>query len=610
MAEKAITTTDINKAIKRQGEKSKMIKIGGLSGQDSVAVGIDRELELLVIGDAGDFFCALNDKAVITLEGNAGNYMGDNMSGGGVIIKGNAGNGVGAYMKGGIAVIKGNAGDAVAAGNRFGTVIIAGDAGNDAGLMQSGGNVIICGSVKKRLGHLMTGGGIFLGGKAESIGDDLKVLRITDEERKRLKIYFEHYGIDSEAENFTKIVTKDERRFETATPNTGKLRKDDGLSSVSMPSAVLYSPVPMDFDLEFGADATEVTIGNDRIAVSLTSSLPLMIDLPLNGLIHSSIKGEISRLSREENIPYIHGSGTFGKLEEAELERGAKALVCWSPGREGISHGTLRNSSGIVVDICSGLFSPHGAGYFVEYDERMMEGLGLEQREYGPTPQRHLDMNSIKDLKNHISMLKEFSDHSLPVIVRMEAGRVYQDLKLAIRAGADSVVINTYPHLFGRKEGAVDDGYPFLGIFPIIRRIKKEVATDRNVLIGLEMDMTTGMDLVKTLALGADYIVLSTQSAIGCGKCSDCVSDRICRSISPILPGTETSPEGTGDIIGRLQRRIDALRVETHKVLVSLSLATINGLSHDLLYAKDYSTASITGLKLAGYNRKLPMWLH
>ena len=610
MAEKVITTTDINKAIARQSEKSKIIKIGGLSGQDAVGVGIDKELELLVIGDAGDLFCALNDKAVITLEGNTVNYVGDNMSGGGIIIKGNAGDGVGAYMKAGIVVVMGGAGDAVAAGNRFGTIIIAGDAGSDVALLQSGGNVIICGNVKKRLGHLMTGGAIFLGGKAESIGENLKVLRTSDEEKKKLKIYFEHYGIKSDTESFTKVVTKDGRRFSTIFPVIDNLHKSDCLDSISVPSAVLYSPVPMDYNYEFGPKATEISIGKERVGKPLTSSLPLIIDLPLNGLIYSEFKGEISRLSSKVNIPYLHGLGAYGKLEESEMEKGAKPLACWSPGREGICRETLRKSSGIVVDISSGFYSPTGAGYITEYDEELIKGLGLEPKEYGPTPYRHLDMNSVKDLKNHISMLKELTEYTIPVIIRIEAGRVYQDLKLAVRAGADSVIINTYPASFGGNEEIIETGYPILGMFPTIRRIKKELAADGDILIGIEFDITRGIDLVRALALGADYILLRTQNILRCGKCNGCISDKVCKSISPVIPGTAISGEEKRDLIDRLQNTIDSLHVEIRRVLVSLSVSSIHGLSHDLLYAEDYNTAAIAGIKLAGYNKKLPMWLH
>jgi len=118
MVDKAITPVEINRAIRKQSRKSKVIKIGGLSGQDSIAVGMDEELELMVIGEAGDFLGALNEKAVITMEGKAGNYVGDCMRGGGIIVNGEVGNGAGAYLSGGIVVIRGNAGNGAGVANR------------------------------------------------------------------------------------------------------------------------------------------------------------------------------------------------------------------------------------------------------------------------------------------------------------------------------------------------------------------------------------------------------------------------------------------------------------------------------------------------------------
>ena len=106
MAEKVVTTRDINIAIKEQLEKSKKVKISGLSGQDAIAVGLEKEIDISVKGTAGDFFGALNKGSVITLTGNARRFLGDTMSNGGLIVNGNVRRGAGTGMLGGIIVIR------------------------------------------------------------------------------------------------------------------------------------------------------------------------------------------------------------------------------------------------------------------------------------------------------------------------------------------------------------------------------------------------------------------------------------------------------------------------------------------------------------------------
>jgi len=85
------------------------VKISGLDGQDSIAVGIDKNVKVLVDGKAGGFFGALNKNAEITLKGDAGNFAGYMMSGGKIFIDGSAGKFLGAKMTNGVIIVSGDA---------------------------------------------------------------------------------------------------------------------------------------------------------------------------------------------------------------------------------------------------------------------------------------------------------------------------------------------------------------------------------------------------------------------------------------------------------------------------------------------------------------------
>ncbi len=604
MAETAMTTADINKAISQRSTESRVIRIGGLTGQDAVAVGIDEDLELQVIGAAGDFFCALNAKAVITLEGNAGNYAGDNITGGGLIINGNAGKGAGANLGHGIVVIKGNAGNSLGIGNRSGTIIVKKNAGNDTGLLQSDGYIIICGNVKKRLGHLMSGGAIFLGGKAESLGDNVKVLSLNDVDKKRLKIYFEHYGIERDPDTFKKIMARDENAIPLLTPRMVKADNEGALSNIVNPPAVLYSPASMDFDYASGQDATVVNIGKGRVKEPLSLPVPIIMDTPLEGIVRVGIKEQFSRLSTKLGIPYIHGAGNYSTAEIEETGKGAKMISCWTPGREAMSAKMLKASSAVIVDISSGMDTMIGAGYYSPESEETNTTDGSSSRWL--VPQRHLDMESVNDLKKHLLLIREITGYRIPVIIRMEAGHIYQDLKLALKAGADSVILRE-AGVFRKIDQLMRNSYPVMGIFPVIRKVKRELSLKDDITIGIEMKYR-GPDLAKTIALGADYTVLPTADIIGCHECINCNSGKICQGLSHIIPGSKT---GYGEItLKALENEIRKLESELRKELISQSLSSVSGLSHRLLYTSDYNTAALTGIKLAGYGRKLPMWSH
>ena len=110
-AVKIRSTEEINSAIQDLKKKSSRIKIAGLSGQDSLAVGIEGNVELRLNGNVGKYFGSLNDGSVITLKGNTSSFTGDNMIDGGIIIFGNTGPDAGINMRGGILVIKGSCKD-------------------------------------------------------------------------------------------------------------------------------------------------------------------------------------------------------------------------------------------------------------------------------------------------------------------------------------------------------------------------------------------------------------------------------------------------------------------------------------------------------------------
>ena len=101
-------TKEINEALRKQMITASTVKISGLDGQDSIAVGIDKNVKVLVDGKAGDFFGALNKNAEITLKGDAGNFAGYMMSGGKIFIDGNAGKMLGHKMGNGMIVVSGD----------------------------------------------------------------------------------------------------------------------------------------------------------------------------------------------------------------------------------------------------------------------------------------------------------------------------------------------------------------------------------------------------------------------------------------------------------------------------------------------------------------------
>ena len=90
MAETIYSTKDINRAIRAQIKKGAATRIEGLTNQDSIAVGLEKDAKITIIGKAGDFFGALNNGTTLLLRGSSGRFLGDTMTSGKIVCEGEA----------------------------------------------------------------------------------------------------------------------------------------------------------------------------------------------------------------------------------------------------------------------------------------------------------------------------------------------------------------------------------------------------------------------------------------------------------------------------------------------------------------------------------------
>ena len=170
------------------------------------------ELTIRIVGEASRIRkvgCSMTEGS-ITIEGNAGMYLGEQMSAGSITVSGDAGAWLGSRMKDGAIEVKGNAGDFVGSsyrgstkGMKGGTIIVHGNAGTEVGCWMRNGTIRIKGScgtfpgmhmnngtiyIEKdcagRAGAQMTGGRVIVGGYLPAILPSFNI----EEVRERVKV--------------------------------------------------------------------------------------------------------------------------------------------------------------------------------------------------------------------------------------------------------------------------------------------------------------------------------------------------------------------------------------------------------------------------------------
>ncbi len=172
-----------------------------------------RDGELTVEGDAGDYLGVLNDGATIRVTGNAGRYLADNMTAGTVIVEGSAGYGVGQYCYGGTIVVKGNAGDFTAVMNKGATIVVGESVGDEVATYMLAGDLVIVGSAGRNLGNYLIRGNIYVGGSWKSLGHNTRQEALVAADVSKLQGYFGALGIQADPTGFSKIVRLSEKPF-------------------------------------------------------------------------------------------------------------------------------------------------------------------------------------------------------------------------------------------------------------------------------------------------------------------------------------------------------------------------------------------------------------
>src|SRR6201999_1838865 len=134
-------------------------------------------------------------------------------------------------------------------------------------------------------------------------------------------------------------------------------------------------------------------------------------------------------------------------------------------------------------------------------------------------PCRHPDWTGPDDLEIKILELREITDWEKPIYVKVGGARPYYDTALAVKSGADVVVLD------GMQGGTAatqqvfieNVGIPTLAAIPPAVEALQELGMHREVQLVVSGGIRTGADVAKALALGADAVSIGTAALIALG---------------------------------------------------------------------------------------------
>jgi glutamate synthase domain-containing protein 2 len=209
-----------------------------------------------------------------------------------------------------------------------------------------------------------------------------------------------------------------------------------------------------------------------------------------------------------------------GGMTPEEREHSRTLVYQLLPSRYGMNPDDLRRADAIEVVVGQGA-KPGGGGMLLGHkiSDRVasMRDLptGIDQR----SACRHPDWTGPDDLEIKIEELREITDWRIPIYVKVGATRTYYDVALAVKAGADAIVLDGMQGgTAATQEVFIEHvGIPILAAIPQAVESLQELGMHRRVQLIVSGGIRTGADVAKALALGADAVSIGVAALIALG---------------------------------------------------------------------------------------------
>ncbi len=242
------------------------------------------------------------------------------------------------------------------------------------------------------------------------------------------------------------------------------------------------------------------------------ASKPIELDIPITiaGMSFGALGANAKRaLGLGASAMGTSTTTGDGGMTQEEREASKTLVYQYLPSRYGMTPDQLRQADAIEVVVGQGA-KPGGGGMLLgqKITDRVAEmrtlPAGIDQR----SACRHPDWTGPDDLEIKIQELREITNWEKPIYVKVGATRTRYDVMLAVKAGADAVVVD------GMQGGTAatqdifieDVGIPTLPAVRLAVEALQELDMHRKVQLIVSGGIRTGGDVAKALALGADAV--------------------------------------------------------------------------------------------------------
>jgi glutamate synthase domain-containing protein 2 len=336
---------------------------------------------------------------------------------------------------------------------------------------------------------------------------------------------------------------------------------------------------------------------------------PLVIETPImiSGMSYGALSKEAkTALAKATNIVGTSINNGEGGLLPEERDNSYKQVVQILPSRMGF---TLRNiEAADALEIIVGIGAKPGlSGHLMaskitkEIAEfrQLPEGIDLHSHP------RHGDIFGADDLCLKMEELRDVTNGEIPIFLKLAAGRVWEDVKIAVKAGVDGIVIDGAEGGTGAAPVVASNnlGIPTLPALVQAVRSLEDMGVKEEISLIMSGGIKDGADVAKALALGADAVALGTGAmiAMGCTVCLRCHEGRCAFGIGTQDPELRQRL----DVDQAAQQVANYIQAMTNEAIILAKAAgktKLTSLEREDLRSLTLEACAMTGIPLIGSN--------
>ena len=346
---------------------------------------------------------------------------------------------------------------------------------------------------------------------------------------------------------------------------------------------------------------TRTVLGKRFAKKPLVIETPVMISGMSYGALSKEAKTAMAKATKLVGTVISNGEG--GILPE-ELENSYRQSIQVLASRMGF---TRRN-----LDVADMLEFVYGIGAKPGLSGHLMGSkISPEVAELRKIPTgidlhshpRSGDAFGADDMVVKMEQIRELTNNEIPIFVKIAAGRVREDVKIAVKLGIDGIIIDGCQAGTGAAPVMATDhlGIPTMPALVQAVRALEEMGVKDEVSLIASGGITNGADLAKAIAIGADAVAIGTSAmvAMGCRVCMRCHTGKCAFGIGTQDPEQRKNLD-IDEAAQRVANYITAMTNEAVLLAKAAGKSKLKNMEREDLRALTLEAAAMTGIPLVG----------